>query len=152
LKGAAEKHAPKETSKQQGAADLLASRRTIAYNYYKTLGWPDDRIASHLDGIDFNHPVEVVTLPKGSQLVQYQIPGNPVGGYFAPVGTPAESIGVNPTGRKAMIYETTADVAVLRSSAADTSGNANLPALARGSGGGIQYFTTDRSVFSLGKH
>ena len=89
-----------------------------------------------------------VTLPKGTQVVQYQIPGNPTGNYFAPVGTSAESIGVNPVGRVSTIYTTTSDISVLRSTAANTSLNPNLPALARGQGGGTQFFTTNPSAFT----
>jgi hypothetical protein len=100
-----------------------------------------------MSGIDFSQPVDVVTLPAGSQVVQYQIPGNPIGGYFAPVGTPAEAIGISSEGREPIIYVTTEDISVLRSTAADTSGNLNLPESARGTGGGIQYFTNNRNVF-----
>jgi YD repeat-containing protein len=130
-----------------GATELLAARKATASAYYKTLGWDDARIASHTSGIDFSQPVEVVPLLKGSQVVQYQIPGNPVGGYFAPVGTPAESIGISSVGREPIIYVTTQDVSVLRSSAADTSTNLSLPENARGTGGGTQYFTNNRNVF-----
>ena len=66
--------------------------------------------------------------------------------YFAPLGTPAETIGVDP-GRLANVYTTAEDVTVLRSSAADTTANLNLPTLARGPGGGTQYFTIDPSLF-----
>jgi len=132
---------------ERSAADVQAARMATAREYYARTGWPEDRIDSHLQGIDFSKPVTVEILPKGTQVVQYQIPGNPVGGYFAPLGTPAEAIGVNPVGRVATVYETTADVAVLQSTAADTSANAALPALARGSGGGTQYFAADRSLF-----
>jgi hypothetical protein len=128
-------------------AETLAARQATANAYYKTLGWDDDRIASHMGGIDFSQPVEVVTLPGGSKVVQYQIPGSPVGGYFAPVGTPAEAIGISSVGRKPIIYVTTEDASVLRSTAADTSGNLSLPELARGTGGGTQYFTNNRNVF-----
>ncbi|MGF6493821.1 hypothetical protein ABIE56_002005 [Luteibacter sp. 621] len=46
-------------------AETLAARQATANAYYKTLGWDDDRIASHMGGIDFSQPVEVVTLPGG---------------------------------------------------------------------------------------
>lgn len=91
--------------------------------------------------------VEVVTLPKGTQVVQYQIPGNPVGGYFAPAGATAESLGISSVGRQKTIYTTTEDISVLRSTAADTSKSLSLPESARGSGGGIQFFTNNRKVF-----
>lgn len=109
----------------------------------------DAKIASHTSGIDFSKTVEVVTLPKGTQVVQYKIPGNPVGGYFAPVGTTAESLGISSVGRQPIIYTTTEDIAVLRSTAANTSKNLNLPESARGSGGGIQFFTNNRNVFQI---
>ena len=124
-----------------------AARQVTANAYYKTLGWEDARIASHTSGIDFSKPVEVVTLPKGTQVVQYQIPGNPVGGYFAPVGTTAELLGISSVGRQPIIYTTTEDISVLRSTAADTSKNLGLPESARGSGGGIQFFSNNRNVF-----
>ncbi|UIN21411.1 polymorphic toxin type 46 domain-containing protein [Herbaspirillum frisingense] len=95
----------------------------------------------------FSKPVEVVTLPKGTQVVQYQIPGNPVGGYFAPVGTTAESLGISSVGRNPIIYTTTEDISVLRSTAANTSKNLSLPESARGAGGGKQFFTNNRNVF-----
>lgn len=91
-------------------------------------------------GIDFTQPVEVVTLKQGEQVVQYQVPGRATGSYFAPIGTPAEAIGVDPAGRVAAIYTVTEDTSVLRSTAANTSANTSLPSWARGSGGGTQYF------------
>jgi hypothetical protein len=128
-------------------AETLAARQATANGYYKTLSWDDARIASHTNGIDFSQSVAVVTLPKGTQVVQHQIPGNPVGGYFAPVGTPAEALGISSVGRQPVVYVTTEDVSVLRSTAADTSKNLSLPESARGAGGGTQYFTNNRGVF-----
>jgi len=125
------------------ATDLVASRQATAREFYKGSGWSDARIASHLKGIDFSQPVNVVTIPEGTQLVQYQVPGNPTGNYFAPVGRPAESLGVDPTGRVATTYTTTNDVAALSSTAATTIGDSNLPASIQGTGGGTQYFVPD---------
>ena len=133
-------------------ATNLVSRQSTANSYYKTLGWDDAKIASHMSGIDFSKPVEIVTLPKGTKVVQYQIPGNPVGGYFAPVGTSAESLGISSAGRNPIIYKTTENISVLRTTAADTSKSTNLPESARGTGGGVQFFTNNRNVFKpLGK-
>jgi hypothetical protein len=129
-------------------AQVLSTRQTTATSYYQTLGWDDARIASHTSGIDFSRPVEIVTLPKGSQVVQYQVPGNPLGGYFAPAGTPAEAIGISPMGREPMVYITNQDITVLRSTAANTSENLRLPESARGAGGGTQYFTNNRGAFT----
>ena len=120
---------------------------TTASAFYQTAGWANPRIQSHLSGIDFSQPVEAVILPAGTTVVQYQIPGNPTGNYFAPIGTPAGAIGVDPTGRIATTFTTTGDVIVLRSTAANTSQNFNIPPLARGQGGGTQFFTTNPSAF-----
>jgi len=122
--------------------------KQIAYDFYKEQGWSTTRINNHLSGIDFTKPVEIVTLPKGTQVVQYQIPGNFMGNYFAPVGTSADSLGINAEGRQTMIYTTTRDVTVLRSIASDTIGKQNIPVFAQGRGGGTQFFTNDLSAFA----
>ena len=108
-----------------------ADGRSNSSGIHKNAGWSDEKIPSHLEGIDFNQPVEVVTLPKGTKVVQYQIPGNPTGNYFAPAGTSAESLGMNSAGRVATIYTVLRDVTVLRLTAANTAANPNLPASVR---------------------
>ncbi|MBR0851106.1 hypothetical protein JQ543_25405 [Bradyrhizobium diazoefficiens] len=141
---------PPKTEKspsKRASPEVIAQRRATAQSFYEKSGWPQKRIDAHLDGIDFNHPVEVVTLPKGTEVVQYQVPGNPTGNYFAPPGTPAEALGISPEGRVAKTYTTTSDVEVLRSTAADTSTNPNVPPSAQGAGGGTQFFTADKSAF-----
>lgn len=125
------------------------SNKETAYNFYRDGGLDADRTLSHISGIDFKQPVDIFSLPQGSEVVQYQIPGRPVGGYFAPLGTSAESIGVDPVGRLPLIYRSTENVSVLRSTAADTSNALHLPELARGAGGGTQYYTNHRSLFEL---
>ena len=135
-------------AQQSQPATQAESNKAIATNFYKsTTDWSDEKIASHLEGIDFSQPVEVVTLPQGAPMVQYQVPGRPMGNYFAPPGTSPESIGVNPAGRVATTYFTNRNVQALRSTAANTEGNKNLPPLARGKGGGTQFFTGDTSAF-----
>lgn len=129
------------------AAERILARQATARSFYERTGWSSERIAAHMEGIDFSKPVEVITLSRGTDIIQYQIPGNPTGRYFAPVGTPAETIGVDPTGRVAAIYTTTTDVRVLQSTAANTSGNLTLPPQARGLGGGLQYFAQDTNPF-----
>jgi hypothetical protein len=122
-----------------------AQRIAAARSFYEDAGVVN--IDSHLSGIDFAKPVEVVRLPQGTEVVQYQIPGEPTGRYFAPIGTAPETIGVDPTGRVPTTYVTANDVSVLRSTAANTSANPNVPLRAQGYGGGIQYFTPSTGVF-----
>jgi RHS repeat-associated protein len=129
------------------ATAAAEGRRSLAMQFYRDAGYSAEDAASHVAGIDFSKPVEGVVLPKGTQVVQFQIPGRPQGSYYAPPGTSAESIGVNPEGRVQNVFTTSRDVTVLRSTAADTTGNASLPAAARGSGGGTQYFSAEKAAF-----
>ena len=138
-----------EPAGESAEARLIAQRRQTAKDFYKRMGWSDEKIDSHMQGIDFSKPVDVVTLTPEDSLVQYQVPGRPTGNYFAPEGTSPESIGVDPTGRVAQTFSPTQNVEVLQSTAADTSGNLSLPANARGAGGGTQYFATDPSLFGV---
>jgi|GEM_PF-4522371 len=128
-------------------AGVQTMRQGVAQGFYEAAGWAPDRIASHLNGVDFSQSVRVTTLPQGSQVIQYQVPGNPVGNYFAPVGTPATAIGVDPAGRVSTLFTAGQNTTVLQSTAASTAGNTAVPAAARGAGGGIQYFAPTPSTF-----
>lgn len=126
-----------------------AENQAAAQNFYNSnTDWSPEKIDSHLEGIDFSKPVDPdYTIPKGTNVVQYQVPGRPTGRYFAPVGTPPEELGIDPTGRVAQVYTTTEDITVLKSTAADTTGKPGIPASAQGKGGGTQFFTPDSSKF-----
>lgn len=125
-----------------------AARRATALAFYTQTGWPAEKIASHMEGIDFAQPVQVVTLKAGTQVIQYQVPGRPTGNYFTPVGTPPDVLGFNTAGRVVQTYVADADVEVLKSVAADTTTNPNIPVQFRGGGGGTQYFTLNPQAFS----
>ena len=106
----------------------VAQKRQIARDFYLKQGYAPKRIDSHLAGIDFDKPVEVVTLPKGTRVTQWQIPGGPQGNYYALPGTPAQRLGIAPaaldrtTGqivnKVSTTYVTNSDVEVLKSTAA----------------------------------
>jgi RHS repeat-associated protein len=125
-----------------------SSRQIIAQSFMK-INTPlnDDTISKFIQGIDLEEEVQVVTIPAGTPVVQYQVPGAATGYFFAPLGTPANMLGIDASGRIGNIYVTTQDTTVLQSTAADTSGMQNLPPSARGPGGGTQYFAPDNSVF-----
>jgi hypothetical protein len=131
----------------EAEAAVIGERVDQAFAFYNNTGMSESDILSHLEGIDFGKQIEVQTLEKGTQLVQYAFPGRPTGQYFAPLGTDPATLGIDPAGRVATIYEAQTDVTVLRSTAADTSGNTSLPSWARGSGGGTQYFVPDNAQF-----
>lgn len=62
--------------------ELIAQRQATAIRFYEqATGRPVD--LSHLGGIDFARPVEVRTLPKGTVVYQWQVPGGPKGNYFS---------------------------------------------------------------------
>jgi hypothetical protein len=120
------------------AAD--ASRKT-AHDFYKAAGWDDARMQAHFRGIDFNKPVDIITIPQNTALVQYQIPVAPVGNYFAPVGTPGSQLGIYTGGRIPTLYTTTKDITVLRTTAAKAVDNWSVPGWnVLTDGGGTQYF------------
>lgn len=92
-----------ERSTDLGNPDNL-NKLTLAYNFYRDQGLADTEIGTHLKGIDFNGPVEIVTMPPPRQLAQWQIP--PLGGESPRVGsywtipraTTPRSLGINPQG------------------------------------------------------
>ena len=132
-------------------ADAIAGRRATALEFYSGTNWSDSRIANHMAGIDFSNSVEVMTIPANTTLVQYVDPAKGVGNYFAPVGTTASQLGINPAGRTATYFTTITDVKVLRSTAApivDTWTNSSQPYHA--SGKGTQYFTLQPNLFGKG--
>jgi RHS repeat-associated protein len=137
------------TDTEDAAPDLLAARQSIAQQFYEDAGWSADRIANHLQSIDFSQPVDVVTIPQGTQVVQYQIPGSAVGNYFAPVGTPANSLGIYTSGRVGSIFTATEDTTVLRSTAADVNNTWEMPGWnIQAPGHGTQYFTPTPTSFA----
>jgi RHS repeat-associated protein len=128
------------------------ARQALARDFFKQntdpAQWPDARIDSHLKGIDFTKPVQTVELPKGYETVQYQQPGNPVGNYLTPPGTSPNTLGINPAGRVPTTICTNESTPVLQSTAEDTLNNPDVPPIARGAGGGTQYFTPNPRGFT----
>ena len=109
-----------------------------ASDYYKEAGITEKAAESHMKGIDFTKPVEVITMKKGTEVIQYVNKSGVVGRYFAPLGTSAKKLGINPDGRTLKKYILSEDVKVLKSTAADYNG-------AKGSG--TQFFTKDNDKF-----
>ncbi len=135
-------------AERNAAAVVSAGRVTTAQEYFATANVPYD-FDNFSQGIDFTKPVETVTLPKGLEVVQYQDPNGRTGLYFSPVGTPADTLGINPEGRAGKLYVLTENVTVLKSIAANTIGNPKLQPDLQGLGGGTQYFTANNSAFEV---
>jgi filamentous hemagglutinin len=123
------------------------ARYEIAYNFYADAGFSADRAAGHLAGIDFTKPVSLTELTPGTNYLQYPL-GGKMGNYFTGVGTPAETIGINPAGRVPTLYTPKTAAPALRSTAADildTWTVPNQPYMTKG--GGTQYFVPNKGVF-----
>lgn len=57
----------------------------VAYNFYKSQGYNDSRILSHLAGIDFTKNVKIIDLTNGDIKAQWKIPAIGQGDYYAEV-------------------------------------------------------------------
>ncbi|MCD0480750.1 polymorphic toxin type 46 domain-containing protein [Chryseobacterium sp. LC2016-29] len=134
----------------------------MAYEYYKQLGWDKSRIKSHLDGIDFTKPVELVELPINKLTSQYQAPGGKKGNYFAEPNAKATELGINPKAETPLgivektktMYKTDQKTIVLKSTARSGINDTwSVPSQKpyKTLGGGTQYFTIDNIVFILTK-
>ena len=128
------------------------AQRSVALDFYAANGFSNARAFEHMRGIDFSQPVEVVTLPKGTEVVQYKLPGAPVGKYFSPPEAVGSSVGIYTSGRQRVSFFATRDVRALKSKAApmvDDYSMAEHGWQIETEGGEIQYFTPDNSAWQM---
>ena len=145
-----------------GLSDVAAANanRATAQDFYAAQGWPQERIDSHMAGIDLAKPVTSTTLPTGTQLSQWQVPGGPQGNYFAPPATQPGELGISPVGYDPALgavskvqtnYVSTEPTQALSSTAAPVNDTWSNPySTAETSGGGQQYFVPSKSSFVPG--
>jgi uncharacterized protein DUF6861/putative RNase toxin 46 of polymorphic toxin system len=136
----------------------VAQKRQLARDFYLKQGYNPKRIDSHLAGIDFNQPVEVITLPKGTQVVQWQASGGPQGNYYALPGTSPQQLGISPSAlnpvsgqivdKVATGYVTNSEVEVLQSTAAAVNDTWSIPGqVIATEGRGIQMLSSQSGAF-----
>ncbi|MBZ2190597.1 hypothetical protein K8B33_15935, partial [Alcanivorax sp. JB21] len=122
------------------------ARYGTAYDFYRSGGFNADRTLGHLEGIDFSMPVRVTELAPGTSYVQHVLDGR-VGSYFAPTGSPAGMLGINPAGRVPMHFTPSQPTSALQSTAARITDTWTVPSQPfQASGGGTQYFVPNRSL------
>ena len=118
-------------------------QQTVARDFYRaTTGLNDTRIASHLRGIDFSQPVNIVDNPAGTALTQFNLPGR-VGNYYAPPGTPANTLGIYTSGLVESSHTFGAPTRALQSTAASVIDDWSMSGAGwriQAGGGGAQYF------------
>lgn len=132
-----------------GPQAIRSWRQNVANNYYAEAGWSEARIRHHLQGIDFSRSVGTTFIPQGQKVVQYQLPGMSPGNYFAPVGTPANRLGIYTSGRFGRIFSATENTTVLRSTAASMVDDFSVSGWKiQLNGGGTQYFSPNPNIFS----
>jgi hypothetical protein len=139
------KRAEEPDKSKSSPEEIVAQRKAAAQNFYRSKGWPEEKIASHMKGIDFSKPVEVTNLKPGTVVSQWQRPGAPQGNYYAPPGTDPGNLGIDTAGRVETQYVVKEPVSVLKSTAAEVPDWKGSGAIYQG--GGTQYFTTDGSSF-----
>jgi RHS repeat-associated protein len=119
----------------------LTQRQATAYDSFQQAGFNPAQIQSHMAGIDFNNPVEAVTVPSGQPLSQFNYPGSSGGNYYTDVGSGPSGLGIYTNGRVETVSSFTTDVQALRSTAATTNDTWSVPGLSiRAPGGSSQYF------------
>lgn len=82
------------------------------------------KLTSAMQGINFNHPVQEVLLPKGRYVRRYGKPGEPRGApaaglWYTERDVPASALALPPDQTVAYGYEVVADVNALSSTAGD---------------------------------
>jgi len=139
----------------------IRGRQEAATNFYRLQGFADADIPSHLAGIDFTRPVDVVTLNGSKRLYQFQVPSAPQGNYYTFYGsTTASELGISPYGfnrttqmvvpKIQQTYTTTQPVQMLRSTAASVGDFWSVRGQTfQTQGGGLQLFSGQKPAFRL---
>ncbi|MEZ4399710.1 MAG: polymorphic toxin type 46 domain-containing protein [Kofleriaceae bacterium] len=147
----------------------MQAQRDTAFDFYRSHGMPEARIDSHLDGIDFRHPVVETTIPRGTIVSQFQVEGGRQGSYYSD-GTPTPGeLGINPQGqvlgpdghpiigpdgnpviadKVVTRWQATEDIPALQSTAAPITDTWSTPGQPYDApGGGMQMYAPDRDKF-----
>lgn len=126
----------------------------------RSQGVEEGKISSYLTGIDLEQRVTIETINKGKIAYQNQSPGNWQGNWYSlDESTPPTKLGINPNGevrdtglivpKEVKAYQAQQKVEMLRSSAAPALDTWSVPDKPfQTEGGGIQWFTTKRDIWT----
>ena len=133
------------------------ARRDLARGFYRDEGYEEHQIDGHLDGIDFDQPVDVVALPEDTLADQWQVPGGRQGSYYAPPGTRPGQLGINPQGldkatgavvdKVPTTYRATAETRALRSTTRPVIDHWSVKGTEYAAEGGGTQFMTRATTF-----
>lgn len=134
------------------APPLLQKRMTVALEFLRNrkFGYDDLPFRQSLPGsqlnrlksIDFHNAVEVIIIRTGEEVIQYQNTSGVMGNYLSKVGTSAENLAMDTTGRPFVRYRAIQDTTALKSTAAEFKSGPGEPSFA---GRGIQYLIDNDS-------
>jgi len=152
--------AKEEVEGDDVTVEQLAARKSLATDFYRSSGMPEFKIDGHLEGIDFEEPVNVKTLKKGTVVEQWQLPGVSQGNYYANPGSKPTELGISAEARNrntgkvekkvANKYIVVEDIEVLESTAAPYPDKHSMPPkVIKTDGGATQYMSTNANVFKL---
>jgi len=74
----------------------IAKRKALAAQFYLDSGMTNEAAELHMQGIDFNYPVDVITVKKGGIIYQWQRNSDAIGNYFASEAVSPTRLGINP--------------------------------------------------------
>lgn len=130
---------------------------TLAFNFYQEQEYPQEKIYSHLRGIDFTKIIERYNHPSNYMLQQWQLINAPQGDYYSEENVEPTLLGINPCAtsenreisyKQAVRYRVTNNIEVLKSIAASVIDFWSIPAvLYQTTGGEVQYFTSSKDRY-----
>lgn len=120
LANIAESRAVREASNFGTSRVAELERVQTATDFYRAQGFTGARLDSHLAGIDFSQPVDVIRLSQGERLSQFATSSDRIGNYFAGANANRFRLGVyDPTARIKLNFSVEQPTFVLRSTTAD---------------------------------
>jgi len=147
----------------QETADTIL-RRYIATNFVRNQGVPEAWVEGYVSGFDLTQPLDIVTIPAGTELYQYQAPGATQGNWYTTSRLAApDSLGINSVSqvqsegtvapRVVSRFRTVANVAMLAGASAAIRDSWSVPAQGvLAPGGGFQLFSMERIAFEREEH